>query len=410
MAYPQNSMLENTPLGMYFQGQSIGDEQRKNREASEKHALQYLMDQLTSGDKLNTSHLEGNRAAAMNTPDMLDWYTNGYRGQMQSQDAAGQFAAHTLANKIRLGNQEYKEKYAKGQIGEQESNYQLERIKQALSGQGPAQQESAGQIGFEMQPPMVDPSTFNYGNEGRAIPILKTEAAMKASMGNDYRTGSKPYDLETIDKEIARTKDSKALALLQKERARIQQELAAGGGGTGTPNMGAMPSNTSLMSNFSQGSTSTSSNPWLQGVNTTDPKHQNVMGAFMDTPEFRQKMAGMEHKTDAQLEQQQLRLQAMKDMQEARKTINEPKYKEQLAAAIQTLSNPNADPAARAKAQMFFNYHQQLVTAAAPANWKQTPDMTQFGIQTNPSAVQQTQVTTQAPATPQQKADPLGIR
>jgi hypothetical protein len=59
-------------------------------------------------------------------------------------------------------------------------------------------------------------------------------------MGDDYYTGSQPYDLQTIDQEIARTKDPKILAMLQEERARIVQELASGGG-YGTPNGGAVP-------------------------------------------------------------------------------------------------------------------------------------------------------------------------
>jgi hypothetical protein len=94
-------------------------EAQQDEELRKSRLENYLKGRTVDNDIVK-SNLEGARAGAMNTPDMLDWHTRGYKGQMQSQDAAGRFAQDTLANKTLQGNQEYKEKYAKGQVGEQE--------------------------------------------------------------------------------------------------------------------------------------------------------------------------------------------------------------------------------------------------------------------------------------------------
>jgi hypothetical protein len=178
------------------------------------------------------------------------------------------------------------------------------------------------------------PSNFNpnYGNEGRGLtplPILKTEAAMKASMGNDYRSGSKPYDLETIDKEIKLHGDPKGI--LAAERARIVAELSRGGAGE-QPNAG-VPGPAPVFSNMSSSSTTGGVNKWSQGIPGSNPYHEGMMGILMDTPEFRQKMALSEQRTDSAEAIAARRVAAMQD--HAQTKVNEPKYKEQLAKHMQ---------------------------------------------------------------------------
>lgn len=385
-------------LGALYHGYNAGNADNAAQLAN--LTSQWDLQRKQAQDPLNTISKEYDAKLAnakMQSPGYIPWMLQGYIGQMKSQDAAGRMKQAIYDDELAATTNELRAKSSAGILKQEELNHYLERIAELKRRRDAGALNTDGASGFEMQQ-QEQQSNYNpnYGNEGRGLtplPILKTEAAMKASMGNDYRSGSKPYDLETIDKEIKLHGDPKGI--LAAERARIVAELSKGGAGE-QPNAG-IPGPAPVFSNMSS-STTGGTNKWAQGIPGSNPYHEGMMGILMDTPEFRQRMAQVEHKTDAQLEQQQLRQEMLRDMQAAKKTINEPKYKEQLAAAIQILSTANADPAAKAKAQMFYNYHQQLVTAAAPANWKQTPDMTQFGIQTNPSPVQQTQATTQAPA------------
>ena len=134
-------------------------------------------------------------------------------------------------------------------------------------------------------------------------------------------------------------------------------------------------------------------NPWLAGVDMQDSRWNALQGLRMDTPKFRQEMAKGEQKTDAQLEINAVRAQALKDAAAAKHKINDPKYKEQLAAAMKTMAT-SKDPAARAEAEMFIQYHRQFLVTANPANYQNQIDLNAYGVKTNPSPIAQNAVGT----------------
>jgi soluble lytic murein transglycosylase-like protein len=424
MAYPQNDMLNNTPLGMYFQGQSIGDEQRKNRETSETHALKYLMDQMMAGDNLSKSNLEGARANTMNTPEMLDWYGKGYAGQMKSQDASGRMAQATYEPELAAKIQDLKNKQLVGQLDQGYNEERANKWGAIRNGEYPAN----ANIGFPMQGQQPQASgTIGFPNNSLKATRDRLESGgkdynadgspMKSSTGALFKNqvmpstaaapgfGIKPAASQTPE-EYNRVGDEYLDALEKKYGGDQEKTLAAYNAGPaaidaliakhGDAWKEHLPQETktylqkagtssNVLSKFSQ----PGNNPWLAGVDTSDPRWNAMQGFRMDTPEFRQKMAGAEHRTDAQMEQTQLRAQALKDAQAAKVKLDNPKYKEQLAAAFVTADNPQAAPDARAKAKVFIDYHRQMLLAANPNNYQEGVDLSQYGVKTRPAPTAQ---------------------
>lgn len=164
--------------------------------------------------------------AQMNNPDYIPAQMQGDMGRFASSAAKGKIDSSSVDEQIKALLAELAQKTGKSNLLNQ------------FQGQQQADINAIGNVPQEQpqmaipQPEYQSPVNPNYGNEGRGLsplPILKTEAAMKASMGNDYRFGDRNYDLETIDKEIRLHGDK--TGQLAQERARLVASLANGGGG-----------------------------------------------------------------------------------------------------------------------------------------------------------------------------------
>jgi hypothetical protein len=383
-----NDFAPKYNLADFYRG---GDQAMAEQQAQEDIYKSQLANILSAGrmpNELAESNLSGAKANQLNNPDYLNWYEKGLTGSYKSQDAAGNLKQAIYGDELAATTQELKNKLSSGQLKQEELSNYLRRIDDLKKRQEAGTLGAPDTMGFpqQQQPEYQSPINLDYGNEGRGLtplPILKTEGAMRDSMGTDYRSGSKPYDLETIDTEIRRTKDPKILAELQNERNRIVAELGAGGGGE-------QPTS-SVMQRFAK-SGSKSGNSFLNGIPGNDPYNEGLMGILMDTPEFRQKLAMGEQKTDSAEEIADKRAQALKE--KTKKELADPKYKEQLMQAFKTMANPDATPQEKYEAEMVIHYDRQARLAGAPGGYQGRMDMGAMGIPTKPSPVEQNKMPT----------------
>lgn len=161
--------------------------------------------------------------AQMQNPDYIPAQIKGEMGRFASSAAKGKIDSSSVDEQIKALLAELAQKTGKSNLLNQFQNQQQADIN-ALGNPQPEQPQMAAP-----QPEYQSPVNPNYGNEGRGLtplPILKNEAAMKASMGNDYRFGDRQYDLETLDKEIRLHGDK--TGQLAKERERLIASLAGG--------------------------------------------------------------------------------------------------------------------------------------------------------------------------------------
>lgn len=161
--------------------------------------------------------------AQMQNPDYIPAQMQGDMGRFASSAARGKIDSSSVDEQIKALLAELAQKTGRSNLLTQFQNQQQADIN-ALGTQQPEQPQMAAP-----QPEYQSPLNPNYGNEGRGLtplPILKNEAAMKASMGNDYRFGDRQYDLETLDKEIRLHGDK--TGQLAKERERLIASLAGG--------------------------------------------------------------------------------------------------------------------------------------------------------------------------------------
>jgi len=146
-------------LGALYHGFNAGSQDNANQLANLAKEWELQKSQAEDPYKVLEAMLAGNRANAMNTPEMLNLYTGGYGGQMESQIAAGKTAkalqpfkqaaeiaeAQQTATRAPLFTSMYKG------IGDQHD--------QSLP---PEQREAAGQKGFFMADTLsrVDPKVM----------------------------------------------------------------------------------------------------------------------------------------------------------------------------------------------------------------------------------------------------------
>lgn len=224
-----------SPLQQFMAGQAHQDSLNKADQEQMKSALANYLSGATMQNDISKSDFEGEKYRLMNNPTYLDAMLRGDIGGFQSKEATGRFDKDTVDAKIKHQLAKYgsegKEYEGKG-IYFDEQNDALRRIR---GGEQPP-----AQIGFPMAPNPVaeaqatigERPAAQWGGEGlsvpKPLPILKNEAAMRQFMGNDPAFGYKSYDIAEIDKEIARTKDPKVLAILQAERQKMVAALAGG--------------------------------------------------------------------------------------------------------------------------------------------------------------------------------------
>ncbi len=232
-------------LGPVYHGFNAADSAANNEQELLKQFLANQERQYKLPNEIATSNFEGEKARTLNNPAFLAALLQGSIGEQNTKFANGEVDLGTYKGKIDSTNSGNKIKVADDTNKALFLEEQLRRLREIQGGQEPT-------MGFNMAPtaPPAQPSALipgriasQWGGEGLSVPApvgpLKTEAAMRNSMGTDYRSGSKPYDLETIDAEIKKTGDP--TGELAKERARIVAELAQGGNANPVPNVQATP-------------------------------------------------------------------------------------------------------------------------------------------------------------------------
>lgn len=381
-------------LGALYQGFNAGSADNAAQLANLAKEWELQKSRAEDPYKVLSSMYQGNLDnAKMQDPNYIPWQLAGQVGQMQTQEAAGRKAQALSESDIAAAKQENKNKLITGQLDYKTYQEQERMFNDLLNGGG--QQQPPGQIGFPMQ--QQSDRNENYSNEGRGmtpLPILKNEAAMKASMGTDYHSGSKPYDLETIDKEIRQFGDK--TGELGKERARIVAELSNGGNITNIPNAGSAPVFSNRMQQPGIGNKPT---PYSELI----PKQSllaQMAGIRALDPKFVQDMSKTEQKTDSAEDIAVMRAQQLREAAAARQKITEPKYKEQLAAHQDTMAEYqyktsqglpiSAEDYKKAyQSNEWLRTHEQMLQIANPANFQPKMDMGAMGVPQRPTPVAQ---------------------
>lgn len=374
---PDLGYKDNGPLGAFFAGINGGNanvaSQLANAQAAENLQQSQYDNPLKSLGNLYDASLA---SAKMNDPNYIPAQLLGQIGQMKSQQYAGKKAEALSDFDIENEKQKLKNGLLSGQLDQKTYDEQMRMINELLAGGG---QQPSAPIGFSMTP-SPEYRKENYGNEGHGLsplPILKTEAAMKSSMGNDYRTGDMPYDLETLDKEIKLHGDK--TGELGKERARLVASLQQGGGGGEIP----VPQQTTYSNLIPTQSVLAK----MAGTRTLDPK-------------FVGDMAKLETKVDSA--EDIARMRAISASRNAQKTMSEPKYNEQLAKHRDTVAIVETKLAMQKpvteqeyveyrKAFNWIQDHNVTRQIANGANFKGTTPLAQFGIEQGPSPISQVQ-------------------
>lgn len=370
---PDLGYKDTGPLGAFFAGINGGNaniaSQLANAQAAENLQQSQYDNPLKSLGNLYDASLA---SAKMNDIDFIPSSLRGYKGQMKSQEFAGKKAEALSSQDIEMEKQKLRNALLSGELDYKTYQEQSKMFDSILSG---GSQQQSSPIGF----PMASDRNINYGNEGRGLtplPILKTEADMKSSMGNDYRTGDMPYDLETLDKEIKLHGDK--TGELGKERARLVASLQQGGGGE-------IP--VSQQTTYSNLIPTQSVLAKMAGTRALDPK-------------FVGDMAKLETKVDSA--EEIARMRALTAARNAHKTMSEPKYNEQLAkhrdviATVETklaMQKPvtESEYIEYRKAFNWIQDHNVTRQIANGANFKGTTPLAQFGIEQGPSPISQVQ-------------------
>lgn len=320
-------------LGALYQGQNAADAQAQNDQElimkflANQHAIENnpILEAKNRASLVSDQWGAKRDQAKMDDPSFIAQLLAGEKGQQQSTEAAGKLAMAILQHKIDLANAQAPGDVAGAKLNSLLAGFNLN------AAQPPEQQPS---------PDANIPEGFSMPNGGTssgraaffpAQPIgsIKTEAAMKASMGNDY-AGETPLPgyFDQIDKAITAAKNPNVLAALQAERKDMESKRGQPVTSTPAPVFSNMSAPTQLASN-------------------TD--RERVMGVAIDTPEYRQKVALAKQAQDAAAAKSAANSAALLAIAEARARAQQGKEPTTAEAAKTRLilNDPNLDPATR---------------------------------------------------------------
>jgi hypothetical protein len=337
-------------LGALYQGFNAANADRLNEEEVLKHFLQNQKDIREAPLNQIIKQWEAKQAEGkMGDPEYLAKMLEGYKGQMNSQIAAGNKGMRTWESAAASDNQENKNKEFIGGL--------LEQFNKGRMGQTPEQPQ--GGIGFNMQPPeQVSP----IGN-------ISKESDMIKSFGSDYRNApdmpSANYMINEINRGLAnpniKPKDKQDLL---KEKQRILAEL------NGQP-----PVLSNMMQQPQEAPTQEAP---VNPQNNVLAQLQNVL---VNTPEHLQKMEQLNTKGDYSLEGIRLRNEAMLANAKSRASqiVKDPKYTDIVAKAILIDADPDATPEEKAKAARIIQLYTRIEVVKRSAG--QVPGLNLAGTQ-----------------------------
>jgi len=410
-------------LGALYHGFNAGNADNASRLANLQAEWELQKSQAEDPYKVMEAILAGNRANAMNTPDMLDWHTRGYKGQMQSQDASGRMAHALYGDRLANESADLQNKTIQSQIDRGYNEEVADRLGTIRNGeypdsatigfnmQPPVPQQQTGTIGFPQQPNLVNQiASLESGGKDfnpDASPMRSSKGAMfkmqvMPATAKDPGFGIKPAANDT-PAEYNRVGVEYAAALEKKyggDRAKILAAYNAGPEAVdkllstyGDAWQEHLPAETKtylqkagVSGVFASHVKQPQINPWLAGVDMQDSRWNALQGLRMDTPKFRQEMAKGEQKTDAQLEAAEMRNRAIVQAAEAKDTIKDPKYKEILAKNMDIVDTvtvqhnagkpvSEADQLAYYKAARFIQQHERMLQISNPAAFQPRLDM-----------------------------------
>lgn len=152
-------------LGALYQGYNAGNAMNENALSQLKAEEALQKSRLTDPNDVLRSMFEGQvDAAKLNDPEFIQKQLAGYKGQMNTQIAAGNKAMELSADDIKASRRDLQNKYMTGELDARTYAQQSKMFDQIEAGtyQG-NQQPASAPIGFGFQPQ-------NYGNEGRGVP------------------------------------------------------------------------------------------------------------------------------------------------------------------------------------------------------------------------------------------------
>ena len=158
-------------LGALYQGYNAGNAMNENALSQLKAEEALQKSRLTDPNDVLRSMFEGQvDAAKLNDPEFIQKQLAGYKGQMNTQIAAGDKAKALSADDIKASRRDLQNKYMTGELDARTYAQQSKMFDQIEAGtyQGNQQQQSpaqtgSGQIGFTF-PPAISGA---QGNEGR---------------------------------------------------------------------------------------------------------------------------------------------------------------------------------------------------------------------------------------------------
>lgn len=290
-------------LGALYQGFNAGSADNSAQLANLAKEWELQKSRAEDPYKVLSSMYQGELDNARNNPNSIGWKVAGETGDSMSKHAKGRIDFETLEPSIK---NKLLELQNQGINLESLGIFGAERLRNMQQIQG-----GSGTVGFPMQPTEQQSGTIGLpiGNEGRGmpvnpgqqmpspLPILKNEAAMKASMGTDYRSGNPGYDETTTGARLQQTTPEAYAA----EKARL---LAEGAGQTQVLPSGIQPGGGTM------GAPPVFSNMQTQAAPTTGkwgdllPRTGNLArmaGTMAITPETVSEMAKTEMNNDNRL-------------------------------------------------------------------------------------------------------------
>lgn len=429
-------------LGALYQGYNAGNAMNASELANLKAEEELQYDRLNNPLRLIKENYEAaNAQGKLDDPNYLPWQRAGQIGQMQTQYAAGKKAFELSDSDISVARQENLNKLLSGQLDYQ--TYQEMERQFANLRNGNDSQQSNNRIAFSMQeqPPSINrlPISGAQGPEGRVTRSdINTTSPISDRLLDSLRMVESGGGKNTFNPESGATGDFQFIPstvemlrkqginfdpnnpqqarqaarlyleqLLKQHGGDINKALAAYGGFV-TKDPSAYVSKvlggageggqSSVLSNFESGQFGNRATPYSDLIPKTGVLAK-MAGIRAIDPKFVGDMAKLEQRTDSAEDIAKYRADQMKSSAEAKNKINEPKYKEQLAAHRDTMVNytyaqsqnkPISEEmyAKAYKANEWLRDHEFMLQIANPGNLQQRVNMQELGlpVQNSPMA------------------------
>lgn len=333
MALPQmdTAWRPDFALGAYVSGQNAANSESS---AQEELIKQYLANQREVQSQpldIGIKQTEAERARMARLPEMLEAYKRLYMGQADSTEAAGKKAMDTVQGEI-----DYTNKSNKNKISVEDLLAKLNELKKSgVSGrydQTPASTPDipadVAQPGFSWQ---VNPQE-QLDRDNKALGLMQQELEANP---NDVSL------VNNMDNLLARMNSGQAPQQPGKIAFKTTRQI-------GAPD---------------------------RNVTSGNPEYERIMGALMDTPEFRQKLIQGDQKSDSAEYMKQLGLLQAELRASKENDVRREKLIELQAWAYRVSTDPSSTPEMKAQASQILNQIKLDKLGSNPASYNPVVDI-----------------------------------